>query len=137
MTDQPTGQPVTRETTITYWDEIDPADTHNQNFWISDAMKSAVGVWLFKQPADVPLSDISLRVDRDRGVIILTETPVTETPVTDSTDASEVEDQPMASDDENLTQHTEHARRRAAQVLGLPDPQGPWETCNASNFGRQ
>ena len=95
MTDQPTGPPVTRETVITYWDEIDPADTHNQNFWISDAMKSAVGVWFIKQPADVPLSDISLRVDRDRGVIILTE-------------------------------HTEQARRRAAQVLGLPDPQaGP------------
>lgn len=122
MTDQPTGQPVTRETAITYWDEIDPADTHNQNFWISDAMKSAVGVWFIKQPADVPLSDISLRVDRDRGVIILTETPAT----VSTPDASEVEGQSMASDDENLTEHTEQARRRAAQVLGLPDPQaGP------------
>lgn len=112
-------QPVTVEVVIENWDEIEPSDTYDANFWISDAMKAAVGRYFIKHgTADALLTNVSLHIDRERGVVTLTETAT-------EIDGQQAGEQ-MDSDDENLAEHTDQNRRRAAQVLGLPDPQaGP------------
>lgn len=126
---QPTGQPaqpVVIEIVIENWDEIEPTDTYDANYWISDAMKAAVGRYFIKHGVGkASLSDVSLHIDHERGVVILTETP-TETPAASAQAAAVAGEGKMDSDDENLAEHSEHVRSRTAQALGLLDPQaGP------------
>lgn len=116
------GQPVVIEIAIENWDEIEPNETYDANYWISDAMKQAVGRYFIRHGVNgASLTDVSLHVDRERGVVILTET------ATEASQAGAVAGEgQMDSDDDNLAEHAEHVRSRTAQALGLLDPQaGP------------
>lgn len=66
------------EIPITYWDELDQNPCRTTNYWISEAMRSAVGVHLYNNYysensgyGEVP--NLSIEVDRVNGKVIIRE----------------------------------------------------------------
>lgn len=115
--EQPPGTPVEAE--IEYWGEFQ--DAPDGAFWTKRAMEAAVSRWWYSQRETTePLADVTLRVDRTRGVVILTEIPA----VTSAKATGPVED----SDDQNTREHTEATRARLDEpqygFIGRPDRPG-------------
>lgn len=112
--EQPPGTPVEAE--IEHWGDFQ--DAPDEAFWTKRAMEAAISRWWYSQRETTePLADVTLRIDRVRGAVILTEVP--------NPDATEaVED----SDDQNTSEHTETARARLGEpqygFIGRPDRPG-------------
>lgn len=106
------------ERPIQHWGDFDnPAD---EAFWTQEAMQGAVALWWHPQRhTTTGLANITLTVDRERGVVVLTEIP------TDAPEGQIVEDR-LDSDDENLTEHSARIASQEPQygLIGRPDRPG-------------